>query len=250
VLKFAVSLASTFALVFSNVAAYAAATAEDHSKTAQFEAPVTNMTPFFHPTDKAFVNKFLRDSQYMPLSDLKPGMMGYGLTVFHGNKIERFNVQIISVVKKILNGRDAILARLSGGEMGKNCVIKGMSGSPCYINGKLIGAVSFGFDFEKEPIAGITPIVDMLDALADPAPGTKPSVAHLSAPSWAVPAGGNNSASGVINTSSGAPRMIPLVSPVSLVGFSPRAEAFLADKFKDIGLGVASGAAGALDPQL
>ncbi len=57
------------------------------------------------------------------------------------------------------------MVRLSGPLMGKNTVIRGMSGSPVYINGKLIGAVSYGFDFSKEPIVGITPITDMLDAL-------------------------------------------------------------------------------------
>jgi hypothetical protein len=221
-------------------------------KQAKSKAQVADMdnamsNTFFHPTDKSFVSRFLRHGQYMPVSEIKPGMVGYGLTVFHGNKIERFNVQIISVVKKVLSGRDAILARLSGGEMGKNCVIKGMSGSPCYINGRLIGAVSFGYDFEKEPIAGITPIVDMLDALADPSPTARPSIAHLSAPGWAGPPPSGN---GIVPTAGAAPHMVPLMSPVSLTGFSPRAEAFLSEKFKDIGLGVSSGAAGALDPQL
>ena len=95
-------------------------------------------------------------------------------------------------------------------------------------NGKLIGAVSFGFDFSKEPIAGITPIVDMLDALADTS-GGKGAIAHLSAPSWAVP---NNpqGENGMSTVSSGAPRMVPLMSPVSLTGFSQRAEAFLSKR--------------------
>lgn len=215
-------------------------------------APIQQLqrdSALFSPTDKAFVSKFLAPGTYMPISDIKAGMKGYGLTVFHGNKIERFNVEVISVVKKVLNGRDAILARLSGGEMGKNCVIKGMSGSPCYINGKLIGAVSFGFDFSKEPIAGITPIVDMLDALADTS-GGKGAIAHLSAPSWAIshnPQGENGMS---MVSGGGAPRMVPLMAPVSLTGFSQRAEAVLSKKFQDIGLGVTSGASGALDPQL
>ncbi len=209
------------------------------------EAALTQ-TPLYSPTDKSFVSKYLHPGQYMPLSDVKAGMTGYGLTVWHGTKIEKFDLKVIGVVKKILNGRDAILARLSGGEMGKNCVIKGMSGSPCYINGKLIGAVSFGFDFSKDPICGITPIVDMLDALAD---NTLPkgSIAHLNAPLSAVP---NGETGDITNTSGGGMRMTPLVSPISLTGFSPRAEAYLAKKFKDIGMGVSSGSAGAMDPQL
>ena len=204
---------------------------------------------YFCPTDKSFVHKYLKPGEYMPLSEVRPGMVGYGLTVFHGTKVERFKVEIISVVKQILNGRDAILARLSGGEMAKNCVIKGMSGSPCYINGKLIGAVSFGFDFEKEPIAGITPIVDMLDALTDGVPASKGAsipISHLSAPSWSI----QPSQAGITNTSGGALHMIPLVSPVSLVGFSSRAESFLSDRFKDIGMGVTSGSSGGMDSSL
>lgn len=200
----------------------------------------------FSPTDKSFIGKYLQPGSYMPLSDVKAGMTGYGLTVWHGTKVERFNLQVIGVVKKILNGRDAILARLSGGEMGKNCVVKGMSGSPCYINGKLIGAVSFGFDFSKEPICGITPIVDMLDALADNTPA-KGRIAHLAPPPWAVRDGGSME---MTNTSGGGMKMTPLVSPISLTGFSPRAEAYLSKRFQDIGLGVSSGSAGAMDPQL
>ena len=202
-------------------------------------------TTFFHPTDRSFVSKYLRPGSYMPLTEIKPGMTGYGLTVFHGDRVERFNVEVIGVVKKILNGRDAILARLSGGEMGKNCVIKGMSGSPCYINGKLIGAVSFGFDFSKEPICGITPIVDMLDALADTSP-KKDSIAHLSAPSWSMTPQQN----GMTMTSGGGMHMVPLVAPLSLVGFSPRAEEYLSRKFQDIGLSVTSGSSGGMNPSL
>src|SRR5688572_14286760 len=64
------------------------------------------------PYDLAFVNQYLQPGRYMPVSEIKPGMVGYGLTVFRGTRVERFNVSIIGVVKKMLNGRDAILARL------------------------------------------------------------------------------------------------------------------------------------------
>jgi hypothetical protein len=72
----------------------------------------------FSPTDKSFISRYLHPGSYMPLSEIKPGMTGYGLTVWHGTKVEKFNLQVIGVVKKMLSGRDAILARLSGGEMG------------------------------------------------------------------------------------------------------------------------------------
>lgn len=96
--------------------------------------------------------------------DLRPGMKGYGLTVFKGTKIEKFNVEILGVLPKEDITGDIILARLSGGPITERgaMVIAGMSGSPVYINGKLIGAVALTWIFSKEPIAGIRPIEDML----------------------------------------------------------------------------------------
>lgn len=94
--------------------------------------------------------------------DIKPGMTGIGKTVFSGTNIEEFNVEIIGVLKNNRPQGDIILAKLSGGPLAKTGVIAGMSGSPVYINGKLIGAVAHSWAFAKEPIAGITPIGDMI----------------------------------------------------------------------------------------
>jgi hypothetical protein len=102
----------------------------------------------------------------LPLNQLKAGMTGYGLTTFHGTTITRFNVKIIGILKKENLGRDLILIRMNGGpitERGAN-LIHGMSGSPIYINGKLIGAFSMGEAFPKEPTGMVTPIEDMLDS--------------------------------------------------------------------------------------
>src|SRR5208283_359415 len=126
----------------------------------------SNAAGHFNPTDDAFVQRYLKPSEYIPVSEVKPGMEGYGLTVFQGTKIERFGVKVIGIIRKALNGRDAILIRLSGEKLGKNNVIRGMSGSPIYLNGRLCGALSYGFDFSKEPIVGVTPVTDMLDALS------------------------------------------------------------------------------------
>ncbi|HEY9869786.1 MAG TPA: SpoIVB peptidase S55 domain-containing protein, partial [Candidatus Obscuribacterales bacterium] len=196
-----------------------------------------------NPLDLAFVHKWLKPGQYMTTDQIRPGMVGYGLTVFQGTKVERFNVKVIGVVKKVLNGRDAILVRMSGGAIGQSNVIKGMSGSPVYIDGKLVGAISFGYDFAKEPIAGITPIVDMLDALAQGSDKPGP-LARATTQSWV------GDWSGRTQTSSGAPRMVPLMSPVALVGFSSRAEEFLREHLGRFGMTVSSGAAGGMDPTL
>jgi len=102
----------------------------------------------------------------MPISEIKPGMKGYGLTVFKGKEIEKFDAEIISVLHNFRPKGDLILARLSGNKViDKAGVIAGMSGSPVYIDGKIIGAVAFSWPFSKEPITGITPIGEMIDIM-------------------------------------------------------------------------------------
>ncbi len=104
--------------------------------------------------------------QIMPVSELNRGMRGYGLTVFQGTKIEKFDVEVLGVLKKINMGKDLILVRVGGGPITsrETGVLGGMSGSPCYVNGKLIGAIGFGPTYAKEPIGLVTPIADMLEA--------------------------------------------------------------------------------------
>jgi hypothetical protein len=114
----------------------------------------------------------------MTVDEVRPGMVGIGRTVFEGAKIEEFKVQIIGVLKNVVGpNRDIILARLEGGPLAQTGVIAGMSGSPVYIDGRLLGAVSYQLgQFPKEPIAGITPINEMTDAtaLAPITQGTRP----------------------------------------------------------------------------
>ncbi len=98
----------------------------------------------------------------LPLSQIKPGMKGRGKSVFQGAAIEEFDVEILGVLANIQPQRNVILARLRGRGLESTGIISGMSGSPVYIDGKLIGAVAYGFSFSKEAIAGITPIDEML----------------------------------------------------------------------------------------
>ncbi len=102
----------------------------------------------------------------LPLEDIRPGMVGVGRTVFTGTRLEDFKVEILGVMRNVLAPkRNLILARLEGGPLAKTGVIAGMSGSPVYIDGKLVGAVSYSLgQFSTEPIAGITPIAEMIDA--------------------------------------------------------------------------------------
>src|SRR5204862_227579 len=91
---------------------------------------------------------------------------GIGRTVFEGTRVEEFKVHVLGVLQNVVGPhRSLILARLEGGPLATTGVIAGMSGSPVYIDGKLIGAVSYALGaFPKEPIAGITPIAEMTDA--------------------------------------------------------------------------------------
>ena len=102
----------------------------------------------------------------LPLDEVRPGMVGIGRTVFAGTELEDFKVHILGVMRNVIGPkRSLILARLEGGPLAKTGVIAGMSGSPVYVDGRLMGAVSYSLgQFSTEPIAGITPIAEMLDA--------------------------------------------------------------------------------------
>jgi len=99
---------------------------------------------------------------FFPLKDIKPGMRGVGKTVFSGNRIDEFQVEILGVLDNIGPKQSLILAKLSGGPLAETGVLQGMSGSPVYIDGKLAGAVALAFPFAKEPIAGVRPIEEMV----------------------------------------------------------------------------------------
>lgn len=107
----------------------------------------------------------------LPLDEVKPGMVGVGRTVFSGTTLEDFKVHVLGVLRNVIAPkRSLILARLEGGPLAKTGVIAGMSGSPVYIDGRLVGAVSYSLgQFSTEPIAGITPIAEMVDATMMPA---------------------------------------------------------------------------------
>ena len=112
----------------------------------------------------------------MPLDEVRPGMTGVGVTVFEGTVREEFTVHVLGILRNVTGPRRSlILARLEGGPLADTGVIQGMSGSPVYIDGRLVGAVSYALgQFATEPIAGITPIADMIDAVS--LPGARPPV--------------------------------------------------------------------------
>jgi hypothetical protein len=111
----------------------------------------------------------------MPIDEVRPGMTGIGRTVFQGNRIDEFKVQIVGVLRNVLGpSRNLILAKLEGGPLADTGILAGMSGSPVYVDGRLVGAVSYSLGtFSKEPIAGITPIEEMIEATSSNA--TRPA---------------------------------------------------------------------------
>src|SRR5438094_6229207 len=106
------------------------------------------------------------DAAHMGVNDIRPGMVGIGRTVFDSVHVEEFKAHIIGVLENMIGThRNLILAKLEGGPLANTGVIAGMSGSPVFIDGKLVGAVSYALgSFSKEPIAGITPIAEMTDS--------------------------------------------------------------------------------------
>src|SRR6266542_4893058 len=106
----------------------------------------------------------------MPVGEIKVGMVGIGRTVFEGSELQEFKAHILGVLHNVTGPhRDLILARLEGGPLAKTGVAAGMSGSPVYIDDRLIGAVSYSIGaFPTEAIAGITPIAEMKDATQTP----------------------------------------------------------------------------------
>lgn len=106
----------------------------------------------------------LASNSFLPVDQIKAGMKGKGRTVFQGNSVEEFDVEIIGVLRNFQPQKDLILAKLKNDILDYTGVIQGMSGSPVYIDGKLIGAISYSLgSFPKEAIAGITPIGEMLE---------------------------------------------------------------------------------------
>jgi hypothetical protein len=104
-------------------------------------------------------------AEIFPFDEVKPGMTGVGRTVFEGSRVEEFQVRVVGVLENALGPKQGlILCRLEGGPLEKTGVIAGMSGSPVFIEGKLVGAVAYSYPFAKETIAGITPIGEMIEA--------------------------------------------------------------------------------------
>src|SRR5712692_8900450 len=119
--------------------------------------------------------------EIMPLGEVRPGMQGYAYTIFAGDQVEKFDLEVIGIMPNFLGPKQSIiLVQLKGPKVEHTGVVAGMSGSPVYLEGKLAGALSLKLGiFTKEPIAGVTPIEDVLRP--------PPQAASVAGASQAVP---------------------------------------------------------------
>jgi hypothetical protein len=122
----------------------------------------------------------LTATDIMKLSEIKPGMEGEGRTIFKGTTIESFRFKVLGILDKFVSDKNLIIAELYAPELNDGGVIAGMSGSPVYIGGRLIGSVSYGLSsFSRKPIAGITPIEDILKISAAPGPAASVEISDI-----------------------------------------------------------------------
>jgi hypothetical protein len=194
-------------------------------------------------------------SRTFSVDEIKPGMVGIGRTVFEGDRLEEFKVHIIGVLRNSIGPRrDLILAKLEGGPLANTGVIAGMSGSPVYIDGRLVGAVSYSLgQFSKEPIAGITPIDEMISDATLPGPRRQAARVDLQMPltqeslraslrqafAWIRPFADSPSdvqvfADQSVNAGIGT-QLRPIATPLSFGGFDPGVINPVVSAFRDQG---------------
>jgi hypothetical protein len=158
-------------------------------------------------------------TKFFPLSEIHKGLQGVAYTVFEGTKPEPMGVEILGVLHNALGPRqDMILARLEGTKPEYTGVVAGMSGSPVYIDGRLVGALAYRIGvFSKEPICGITPIGSMMSVEEQHrTPATELAGSGDTAPS--EPGAGEMSSGGA-----SGPLIQPMDTPLVFSGFSPDA---------------------------
>jgi hypothetical protein len=166
----------------------------------------------------------------LPLSEVKPGMAGEARTVFQGTVPEAFKVRVVSILRNFMPKQDIILVRAEDPRLEASGIAAGMSGSPVYVGGKLMGAIAYGWSFAKEPLAGVTPIESMLAERERPdrpppdpyqAESLEPALREFS-PRWSA--------------ETTASRLQPVAIPLSVSGASDDALAYLGEELQPFGL--------------
>jgi hypothetical protein len=180
-----------------------------------------------------------QSSEILPLSQVQPGMQGYAYTIFAGDQVEKFELEVIGIMPNFLGPKqNIILVQLKGPKVEHTGVVAGMSGSPVYLDGKLAGALSLKLGvFTKEPIAGVTPIEDMLHPPAQNS-SAQVGMQQLSLPSEAAARTGLPTAS----------VLEPIESPLVFSGFQPAALQQFAPQFQGYGFVATQGGTAAPRP--
>ncbi len=180
-------------------------------------------------------------NETLPLSQVRAGMQGYAYTIFAGDQVEKFDLEVIGVLDNFLGPRQSIiLVQLKGPKVEHTGVVAGMSGSPVYLDGKLAGALSLKLGvFTKEPIAGVTPIQDVLNPPSQPAAATaQAATQQLGLPSEASTRTGLPSGSA----------LEPIETPLVFSGFPPAALQQFANQLQGYGFVAAQGGTAAPRP--
>jgi SpoIVB peptidase S55 len=172
-----------------------------------------------------------QSTDFLPLDQIQPGMQGYAYTIFAGDQVEKFDLEVLGVMPNFLGPKQSIiLVQLKGPKVEHTGVVAGMSGSPVYINGKLAGALSLKLGvFTKEPIAGVTPIADVISGGGPNAALGGSPIASLSSES-AMRAGVQNGAA-----------LQSIETPLVFSGFQPAAIDKFAPQLSSYGFAAAQG---------
>ncbi|MCA1590356.1 MAG: hypothetical protein LC734_08220, partial [Acidobacteria bacterium] len=225
-----------------------------------FAAGILGQVETVRTSQSATAAKNARNAIF-PLGQLKPGMRGTARTVFRGSEAEEFAVEILGIVPGAIGPKqDLIVGRISGGPAERTGVFAGMSGSPVYIDGKLVGAISYSFPFSKEPMCGITPIEQMIDIFENKAParGRTPeskavSFAEIASTNWQPTLPKSVSESGVlagvdVNSMLSAvagQSFQPIATPITFSGFSQETLKLFSPQLMQAGLLPVSAVGGA-----
>jgi hypothetical protein len=198
-------------------------------------------------------------TEFFKTEDLKPGMKGIGKTCYQGTKPEEFQVEILGVLHGVSPGASAVLAKFSGNLLDRTGIFEGMSGSPVFIDGKLLGAVAYSYSFAKEAIGGITPITQMVDAFDETAdPSSGPRIVLRKSGFWnyrlPMPAIQDTAATLPILPKDvtqqpllaafGGHSLVPIATPLSMGGFHPETLKMFAPQFRALGMSLLQGVGG------
>jgi len=195
----------------------------------------------------------LAAADFYPLDRVRAGMKGVGRSVFAGERVEEFSVEILGVLENIGPRQSIVLGKLSGGPLARTGVLAGMSGSPVYLDGKLLGAVALGFPFATEPIAGIRPISEMVETFRER--GEAPPASLRAALAKVVTTPGSSldrwipaSAPALLPAAPESPatqlKLIPIATPVHFSGFTPRTLDAFGPALRGLGLEPLQGTGG------